>query len=57
MNTRSLRDNLALYFRERPNVWIDGVVLEMIPMRPGSDGRLASINSCRRSHAPPHYRS
>jgi hypothetical protein len=44
MNTRSLRDNLALYFQQHANVWIDGVTLEMIAGRYAWRSR---VSDCR----------
>ena len=45
MNTRSLRDNLALYFQQHANVWIDGVTLEMIAGRYAWRSRVSDLRT------------
>jgi len=45
MNTTTLRDTLARYFQQRPNVWIDGVALEAIAGRYAWRSR---VSDCRR---------
>jgi hypothetical protein len=45
MNTTTLRDTLANYFKERPNVWLDGIALEAIAGRYAWRSR---VSDCRR---------
>jgi hypothetical protein len=42
---RTFRDNVALFFSQRPNVWIDGMVLESIGGRYAWRSR---VSDCRR---------
>jgi len=42
--TRSFRDAVALYFRTRPNVWIDAVSLEFVGGRQAWRSR---VSDCR----------
>lgn len=42
--TRSFRDAVALYFRTRPNVWVDAVCLEFVG---GRQAWRTRISNCR----------